>query len=117
MERTGINREERTGLIVAVVLHLALFALLLVQGLFPAPTIDPPQRMTVSLAEEVGMEATAPDPVTESRASTAPTLEINPRLPCTGTSRAAAGQPPVPPRSSRRCPAQRAEQYTGAASP
>ncbi|MEC8714980.1 MAG: energy transducer TonB [Pseudomonadota bacterium] len=99
MERTGINREERTGLIVAVVLHLALFALLLVQGMFPAPTIDPPQRMTVSLAEEVGMEATAPDPVTESRASTAPTLEINPAP-------APAQELPVPPQVSRPVPPQ-----------
>lgn len=78
MERTGIRAEERTGLIVAVLLHLALFAMLIVQGLFPAPVIDPPQRMTVSLAEDVGMEATAPDPVSESRASTAPTMDINP---------------------------------------
>ena len=35
MERTGISAEERTGLAVAVVLHLALFAMLIVQGLFP----------------------------------------------------------------------------------
>ena len=75
------------------------FALLLVQGLFPAPTIDPPQRMTVSLAEEVGMEATAPDPVTESRASTAPTLEINPAP-------APAQDLPVPPQVSRPVPPQ-----------
>ena len=58
MERTGIRAEERTGLIVAVVLHLALFGLLVVQGLFPAPVIDPPQRMTVSLAEDVVMRHT-----------------------------------------------------------
>ena len=78
MERTGIRGEERTGLAVAVVLHLALLAMLIVQGLFPAPVIEPPQRMTVSLAEDVGMAATAPDPVTESRASTAPTMAPNP---------------------------------------
>ena len=78
MERSGIRGEERTGLVVAVVLHLALLAMLVVQGLFPAPVIEPPQRMTVSLAEDVGMEATAPDPVTESRASTAPTMDLNP---------------------------------------
>ncbi|MCF8883759.1 energy transducer TonB, partial [Erythrobacter sp. SN021] len=78
MERTGIRAEERTGLIVAVVLHLALFGLLVVQGLFPAPVIDPPQRMTVSLAEDVGLAATAPDPVAESRASTAPTMDLSP---------------------------------------
>ena len=78
MESTGIRGDERTGLAVAVVLHLALLAMLIVQGLFPAPVIEPPQRMTVSLAEEVGMEASAPDPVTESRASTAPTMDLNP---------------------------------------
>lgn len=78
MERTAIRAEERTGLVVAVALHLALVALLVVQGLFPAPVIEPPQRMTVSLAEDVGMAATAPDPVAESRASTAPTMEPNP---------------------------------------
>ena len=78
MERTGIRTEERTGLAVAVVLHLALLGMLFVQGLFPAAVIDPPQRMTVSLAEDVGMAATAPDPVSESRASTAPTMDMNP---------------------------------------
>ena len=78
MERTGIRTEERTGLAVAVVLHLALLGMLFVQGLFPAAVIDPPQRMTVSLAEDVGMAATAPDPVAESRASTAPTMDMNP---------------------------------------
>lgn len=78
MERTGIRAEERTGLAVAVVLHLALLGMLFVQGLFPASVIDPPQRMTVSLAEDVGMAATAPDPVLESRASTAPTMDLNP---------------------------------------
>lgn len=78
MERTGIRHEERTGLVVAVVLHLALLALLVAQGLFPASVIEPPQRMTVSLAEDVGLAATAPDPVAESRASTAPTMEPNP---------------------------------------
>ena len=99
MERTGISAEERTGLAVAVVLHLALFAMLMVQGLFPAPVIDPPQRMTVSLAEDVGMEATAPDPVTESRASTAPTLDINPAP-------APAQDQPAPPQITRPTPPQ-----------
>ncbi|MEG9269215.1 energy transducer TonB [Qipengyuania sp. Mu-71] len=99
MERTGISAEERTGLAVAVVLHLALFAMLIVQGLFPAPVIDPPQRMTVSLAEDVGMEATAPDPVTESRASTAPTLDINPAP-------APAQDQPAPPQITRPTPPQ-----------
>ena len=98
MERVGIRAEERTGLIVAVVLHVALLAILIVQGLFPAPAIDPPQRMTVSLAEDVGMEATAPDPVTESRASTAPTMDVNPAP-------APEQQQPAPPQVERPVPA------------
>lgn len=110
MERTGIRAEERTGLIVAVVLHLALLAMLIVQGLFPAPVIDPPQRMTVSLAEEVGMEATAPDPVTESRASTAPTMEPNPAP-------APALERPVPPQIERPVPAPQPQREARTPSP
>ena len=78
MERTGIRAEERTGLIVAVVLHLAVLALMLLQAMVPAPVIEKTERMTVSLAEEVGLEATAPDPVPESRAAIAPTLSDAP---------------------------------------
>ncbi|MEX0342744.1 MAG: energy transducer TonB [Erythrobacter sp.] len=97
MERIGIRAEERTGLIVAVVLHLALLGLLIVQGLFPAPVIDPPQRMTVSLAEDVGLAATAPDPVAESRASTAPTMDLNPAP-------APEQEAPAPPQIERPAP-------------
>ena len=78
MERTGIRAEEKTGLIVAVVLHLAVLALLLVQAMMPAPVVPKTERMTVSLAEDVGLEATAPDPVPESRAAIAPTLSDAP---------------------------------------
>lgn len=110
MERVGIRAEERTGLIVAVVLHVALLAILIVQGLFPAPVIDPPQRMTVSLAEDVGMEATAPDPVTESRASTAPTMDVNPAP-------APEQQQPAPPQVERPAPAPQPQRETRAPSP
>lgn len=78
MERTGIRAEEKTGLIVAVVLHLAVLAIMLVQAMLPAPVIPKTERMTVSLAEDVGLEATAPDPVPESRAAIAPTLSDSP---------------------------------------
>ncbi len=75
MERHGIRAEERTGLIVAVALHLAVLAALVIQAFFaPTPILPKPERMTVNLAEEVGLEATAPDPVPESRAAIAPEL-------------------------------------------
>lgn len=109
MEITGIRAEERTGLIVAVVLHLALLAMLVVQGLFPAPAIEPPQRMTVSLAEDVGMAATAPDPVAESRASAAPAMETNP-APAPPQEQPAPPQVqrPVPPQAQAPAPSTRA---------
>ncbi len=72
-----LRREERTGLLVACGLHVLLVAVLVFQ---PADreAIAEPKRMTVSLAEDVGMAATAPEPVAESRASTAPMLEDSP---------------------------------------
>ena len=78
MERAGIRGEERTGLIVAVALHVALLAVLVIRAFFEPPAAEPVERMTVSLAEDVGLEATAPDPVPESRAAIAPTLSDAP---------------------------------------
>ncbi len=78
MEIAGIKGEERTGLIIALALHLALLAVLVIQTFLPQPAFPVPERMTVSLAEDVGLEATAPDPVPESRAAIAPTLSDAP---------------------------------------
>lgn len=77
MAAQTLRQEERIGLAVAAVLHVALVGVLLLQ---PAKrgAMPEPQRMTVSLAEDVGLEATAPDPVPESRAATAPTLSDAP---------------------------------------
>ena len=61
-------------MIVAVVLHLLVLALLVVQTFREPVAVPETQRMTVNLAEDVGMEATAPDPVPESRAAIAPEL-------------------------------------------
>lgn len=81
MERTGIKAEERTGLIVAVILHLLILTAMVIQGFFPAPQIERAERMTVSLVDEIGLEATAPDPVPESRAAIAPELSDTPTPP------------------------------------
>ena len=69
----SLRKEERIGLGVAIGLHVLLVLAFLLQ---PAKreAIEPTQRMTVNLASEVGMEATAPEPVPESRAAMAPTL-------------------------------------------
>lgn len=77
MEATAFKKEERVGLMVALVLHVALFAVFLLQP-SRGEVLDIPERMTVSLAEDVGLEATAPEPVPESRAAIAPTLSDQP---------------------------------------
>jgi hypothetical protein len=73
----SLRKEERIGLGVAFGLHVLLVLAFLLQ---PAKreAIEPTERMTVNLASEVGMEATAPEPVPESRAAIAPTLADTP---------------------------------------
>ncbi|MEL6877153.1 MAG: energy transducer TonB [Pseudomonadota bacterium] len=63
--------EERIGLLVALALHVGVVALLLFQPVRDE-LVAIPERMTVSLASEVSLESTAPDPVAESRAAIAP---------------------------------------------
>lgn len=78
MATTTLRRDETLGLGIAVALHVALVAALLFQPEAEVVIPPPPERMTVNLAEEVGLEATAPDPVRESRAAIAPTLAPDP---------------------------------------
>jgi outer membrane biosynthesis protein TonB len=80
MQVATLRSEEKVALGVAVALHAALLAVLLLQ---PDPRDPPPipERMTVNLTDEVGLTATAPDPVSESSASIAPTLSPEPSPP------------------------------------
>ena len=75
MERSGLRGDERTGLIVAVTIHLLLVVALVIQVYIPRPAIATPERMTVNLASDISLEDTAPDPVEESRMATAPEFE------------------------------------------
>lgn len=68
-----LRSDEKLGLAAAVVLHGALVAVLLMQAVRSDVAVFP-ERIAVSLATEVGLEAASPDPVSESRASIAPTL-------------------------------------------
>jgi len=100
---------DAAALIIAGLLHVALVAVLLLQGatreVMPEPT-----RITVNFAEEVGMTSTAPDPVSESRASTAPELgdsapppiEYAPPPPLPQPTSAPAPQPRPAPRATSR---------------
>ncbi|MCT2558480.1 TonB C-terminal domain-containing protein [Tsuneonella sp. YG55] len=72
-----LRREERIGLGIAVVLHLGLAAAFLLQP-SKRDVLDPAPRMTVNLTTDVGLEATAPEPVPESAAAIAPTLAPEP---------------------------------------
>lgn len=72
-----LRQEEKIGLLAALVLHGALVAVLLMQTVRSEVSVFP-ERMTVSLATEVGLEAASPDPVAESRAAIAPTLADDP---------------------------------------
>ncbi len=79
MALAALRTDERVGLGVAVLLHVALVAVLVLQpGKDEVPPL--PERMTVSLATDVSLASTAPDPVAESRASIAPTLSDEPEM-------------------------------------
>ena len=73
LERPGMSREERIGLVVAIAAHLGLVAWL---ALAPSRSTfqPPPDRMTVSLSDEVAPEATSPEPLAQAAPETAPTL-------------------------------------------
>lgn len=104
LSETAFRNEEKIGLAAAVVLHGALVAVLLMQAVRSEVSVFP-ERMTVSLVTDVGLDAAAPDPVAESRAAIAPTLSDEP-APApepikTPPQRAAASQP-VPTRDRSR---------------
>ncbi|HYD23704.1 MAG TPA: energy transducer TonB [Croceibacterium sp.] len=73
-----LSREERTGLGIAAVLHVALVAALVLQVQDDPTPLPIPERMDVSLADEVSLESTAPDPSAEPQAAIAPTLAPEP---------------------------------------
>ena len=73
LERTGMSRDERIGLAVAIAAHIGLVAWL---ALAPSRSTFhlPPERMTVTLSDEIAPEATAPKPAAQAAPETAPAL-------------------------------------------
>lgn len=109
MDIRQFRAEEQIGLLVAVLLHAALAAVFLLQPV-REEVLTMPERMTVSLATEVGLEATAPEPVAESQAAVAPVLSDTPEPvaePLPEPTSAAPVADPTPPRTR---PAPRATQ-------
>jgi protein TonB len=73
-----LSHEERIGLGIAAAAHVALVAALVWQVRDEPAALPVPERMTVSLADEVSLESTAPDPSAEPQASIAPVLSPEP---------------------------------------
>ena len=73
-----LSREERIGLGIAAAAHVALVAALVFQVRDDPTGLPIPERMTVSLADEVSLTSTAPDPSAEPQASIAPILSSEP---------------------------------------
>ena len=73
-----LRREERIGLGVAAVAHVALLAALVFNVRDEPTRLPVPERMEVSLASEVSLESTAPDPSAEPQAAIAPVLAPEP---------------------------------------
>lgn len=72
MAANALRSEERIGLGVALAAHVALFAWLALTK--PAAPLPPPERMTVTLSDEVGLTATSPNPAPEAAPDTGPEL-------------------------------------------
>jgi len=72
MRSTVIRRDEGVGLVLAIALHAALLALLV---LHPGGKVPPvPRRMTVTIADQTGLTDTAPASQAQAAPDTAPTL-------------------------------------------
>lgn len=76
-----LSREERLGLGIAAAAHVALGLALYFQTQDKPTPLPIPERMTVSLASEVSLQSTAPDPSAEPQAAVAPVLAPEPAPP------------------------------------
>lgn len=69
----GLTREEGLALVVALVAHVALIGALTLSP--PGKSIEaPPERMTVTLADEIADQSASPDPNAEAAPDVAPVL-------------------------------------------
>ena len=71
-EKRPGRSEERIGLGVAIVAHVGLAALLLIPR--ATPVVTPPERIEVTIAEDVALKSTSPDPAAQAAPDVAPDL-------------------------------------------
>lgn len=106
MTASTLRTEEIVGLGAAVLLHVGLAAILLFRP-EPEALPPPPERVTVSLATDLGLEAASPTPVLESRAAIAPTLSDEPAPPQAAEPAVATPAPAAAPPAARQPPPRR----------
>lgn len=97
---TRLRSDERIGLIVAIAAHCALFALLVFQANRQPAFVAPPERVTVSLAEDIGLASAAPEIAEDAQASTAPEIgaDTDPTPKVEVPKEPVRQPPPAPPR-------------------
>ncbi|WP_031341655.1 hypothetical protein [Novosphingobium lindaniclasticum] len=73
MAMLGLRKDEGLGLTLAVALHVAVLAVIVLR---PAQTdvVKPPQRIEVTLSDQVGMTSTSPDPFSQAAPDIAPEI-------------------------------------------
>jgi hypothetical protein len=71
MASLTLQREDAAGLALAALLHAGLLALLVWQPA-AAPLIPPPERISVTLTEDVGLTSTSPEPLAQAAPPAAP---------------------------------------------
>lgn len=78
MSLAHLTREERIGVVIAALAHVALVAGLMWQVRDKPTPLPIPERMTVSLADEVSLTSTSPDPSAEQQAASDPAPSVEP---------------------------------------
>ena len=73
MEASKLPREQRLGLVVAILAHVGLLALLVLEPPRP-PLAAPPERISVTLSDQVGLTSTSPEPAAKPAPDIAPEL-------------------------------------------
>lgn len=74
MQIAHLRKEEQLGLAIAAAAHLALLGALAFSASRQPAHVPVPERMVVSLADEISLTSTSPNPSQESNAAVAPTL-------------------------------------------